>query len=518
MATTTRQELGIYWDSEGLFCVETSGTIPLKNFFIPFKLDIEAFRQKKDYGPSETEVQIGSLIKKSFEQNRVTQSTVNICLPTRDIIFRSFIIPWMQSHEVKNVVQFEASKYVPFALKDLVYSFHPVAFKDNELQRIRIIFAAIKKDIPDYYTHLLNQTNLEINFIEPAPLSLIRLFMLKKLISLNQAFGILEYQGQEGTIVIVDQGVPQFVREFRLDSQQVTESSPQFINFFTNEITISMEYVNRQNNLRIQQLILITPAKTQDMAKSLERELELSVIPLNSETIFGNPSIKEIGYLDAYGVALTQSIAVPAQLSLSSKKLSQVDQPAVSSKEFDFKPVVKTVIGCVLFLIINFLIIHQLNHTGRHQAASLKEKLGNQATPVEELKTQNIVFQKKIDYFKNLRTKSEITPALLTIPQLLPQGTWLKSLTISYEDPEIKPPKDTTAKSPKAPSGAFTIKMEGYSYSKNREEQFRLVNTFLKNVKEDSYFSRHFKKIEIETIRAQKIEEDNVTAFTIKCQ
>ena len=43
-------------------------------------------------------------IQAALNQENADKSHVILSLPTRDTVFRSFIIPWMQSSEIKNVV------------------------------------------------------------------------------------------------------------------------------------------------------------------------------------------------------------------------------------------------------------------------------------------------------------------------------------------------------------------------------------------------------------------------------
>ncbi len=513
---SVRQELGIYWDTEGLFCVETQAAVAVKTFFIPFPVNIQTPGEKKYSG---TSADLGSLILKAFHEHNIRPATVNVCLPTKDIIFRSFIIPWMQNHEIKNVVHFEASKYIPFPLKDLAYCFYPIFFKANDLRRIRVIFAAIKKDILEYYIQSFMETKLDVNVIEPAPLSLTRIFVLKNLIASEQTFAVLQYQGREGKIIIVDQGVPQFVREFRLDSQQNVESQQSLTHFLANEVTISMEYVNRQNNLRIEQLVFVSSTLSQEIVLNLEQELELPVIALSSETVFEKMGVSDVGYLQAYGAALTSTVSIPAELFLFSKKAGQTGKPqqAQSAQLFNYKSITKTLIFCAMFLLMNFFLSYQFQSQDRQTLLSLKQKLGaSEASSMDTLKADDVVLQKKLDYFNNLRIKTEASHVLTAIPNLLTKGTWLKTLTISYKN--LQDGKKQDKNSPVLSAETLMVDLEGYNYSENQEKQFSLVNLFLKNLKEDTYFSKRFEKIQIETIRAQKLEGQNVTAFKIQCQ
>ena len=172
-----KKKLGMYWGSDALFFVETQETAPTKIFQILFE---EAVKETLRDSPSSISgMKLGSDIQKILRKQGLLDSSVNLSLPAKDIIFRSFVIPWMDEHEIKSVVEFEASKYIPFSLERLSFSFHPISFTENNAKRLRIIFVAIKSDTLLSYIRTLEGASLDINSIEPAPSSLIRALSLK---------------------------------------------------------------------------------------------------------------------------------------------------------------------------------------------------------------------------------------------------------------------------------------------------------------------------------------------------
>jgi hypothetical protein len=62
---------------------------------------------------------------------------------------------------------------------------------------------------------------------------------------------------------------------------------------------------------------------------------------------------------------------------------------------------------------------------------------------------------------------------------------------------------------------SLVISIDGYAYSDNRGEQFKLVNMLLGNLKNNEEFSSFFQNIALETIAAQKLKEYDVTYFKI---
>lgn len=141
------------------------------------------------------------------------------------------------------------------------------------------------------------------------------------------------------------------------------------------------------------------------------------------------------------------------------------------------------------------------------------------------MKIKDSMLRAKLTYFENIRTKSDAALFLLFIPEFLPEGTWIERLDITYDDSSafVVPVATTTeginlpnANDAKAPP-TLTVTLEGFAYSENKNDQFRLINTLLRNLKDSKEFSSFFEDINLETTQAQKLEEYSVTSFKVIC-
>jgi len=169
------KQFGIYW-GQSSFCLAESGKKQLLNAsFIPFDTPLDTDESQD----APEGLKYSTLIQKAMGQKGITSKRVNLSLPSQDLIFRSFTIPWMQPDEIKSVVDFEATKYIPVSLEDLSYSYHPVTYVDNGEKNIRVLFVAIRKDILERYTGILSHTGLQVDHIEPSSVSINR--VLQKL-------------------------------------------------------------------------------------------------------------------------------------------------------------------------------------------------------------------------------------------------------------------------------------------------------------------------------------------------
>jgi hypothetical protein len=523
------RQLGVFWGKDILYFVESVGDNPHSIFSVPFTDEAKGSLDGGPLGP--VGMEIVSLIQNALRQHKVSAPAVHLSLPPKDIIFRSFTIPWMQPGEIKSVVDFEAGKYVPFALEELSYSFYPIPFTEGPSRRIRVIFVAIKKILLENYIKILEQASLNVSVIEPSTISLIRALIFKGSILSDQAVALIEKGEEAGNIIVIDQQLPQFVREFSLRiplTDQAGMDADALMTRLVNEIRISLNYFNRQEErLHVKSGMLLTPAHAGEIVKRLEEDLRVPFSSVTVESILQNAGFGDVNFLKAYGVTLVSAVTSLADFNLSESRPKTVKlglKPA--SKSVDYKFVVKVALMCFPLMIVASSLTGFLTKRKETQLMMLTQQLKSfKDTSVNKLQEQNQNLSKKTDYLKGIRTGSDVASFLAIIPTLLPEGIWMDSIEIIY--PEALSPEQERRKKEAIPADQSpgqgegskpTLVIQGYAYREDTNEQFKQVNELLKNFKENKEFSAFFNHIDFETIQAKNMGNYPVTFFHLRCQ
>ena len=538
MAILTDKQLGVYWGSEGLYFLVSQAGAPTKTFHFPFG---EASKETIKKGPLSTPgIALVAEIKNIVRKNGIAESSVNLSLPTRDIIFRSFVIPWMQDHEVKNVVEFEAAKYIPFSLDKLSYSFHATSFMENNTRRIRVIFVAIKSDTLRSYVRFLEDSTMHVQSIEPSASSLIRVLSAKNLIPKDQTFAIVEKE-EVGRIVVVDQEVPQFAREFHLGSMGAIAPTPDdpdaLIKKMTGEVRISLDYFNRQSEtLQVKQIYLLSASRLEEFSSSLEKTLSIPISAIELQSVLHEPSKSNLGFLNAYGASIIATAGLAQHFEFAKHKTEKAKQkmPLVK-KPISPKSLIKTALVCTSLIMISIIVAGLWTQKLKKDIGTISQELGKyRESDITVIEKNEMRLTTKLTNFKKVRMHSEASSALALVPGLLPDGVWVENIEIAYDDSAVFAQTSSAAqtrrfsqptKTEKAP--AFTVTISGYAYSEDRNEQFLLVNLLLRNLKKSAEFASMFGSIDLETTEAQKILqhvnideeplEYPVTAYKIVC-
>jgi Tfp pilus assembly PilM family ATPase len=495
---------------------------------VPFKRDTKGSKKKTILDP--WKVELASDVKNALNDQNITTSALNLSLPTKDIIFRSFTIPFMDDQELKSAVEFEVSKYIPFGLEDLSFSFHPIHIEKNHKKLIRIIFVAIKNDALIDYFKILEAASLRVQRVEPASSSLIRVLSFKNLIPEDQTVALIE-KDYVGRIIVIDNNIPQFVREFYLSKPVGDQgSSGPESNFKTlaKEIHISLDYFNRQNeHLSINKILLLTSSQEDDLTKNLEKHLNLPVDAIAYESILNNASPMGINILHAYGTSIAASVSSPTNFDFSTQKTEEPKKiQTFTKKPINYKLLIKIALVCVPLIIISFIVSSLITQKLKKDVVALNQKLGAfQDSDTSFIETKELGIAAKINNFKNIRTESNVTLLLMLIPDLLPDGAWLSSLDVTYDDPVTFKEAEPNLKSKNQPknTGAMTatptliVTISGYAYSEDKNRQFRLVNELLRRLKSNDDLLSLFQSIDLETTRIEKLDEHDVTLFKIVC-
>ena len=525
------KQLGVFWGKNSLFVVAMTSGKPNAIFSVPLPRD--AIGGSLEAGPfSPAGMDIVSIVQNTLRQHKMSSGAAYVSLPARDIIFRSFIIPWMQPNEVKGVVDFEASKYVPFALDDLSYSFHPMTVTEGKLRRIRIIFVAIKKAVLESYKQILEQAALRVYVVEPATLSLIRIMDAKELLPKEETVALIEMGDEMGNIIVVDNHMPQFVREFQLRGPGATQETPDpqaLMTRMMSEVRISLNYFNRQEErFKVKKLVFLSSSDPADILRRMEDDLRLPVISITTDSVLANAPSQDVNFLKAYGAALYPSLNLPSDLNLlesKTKTVKLVSEPI--TRKVNYRSVVVTALICVPIIAAAFFLTNAKAKGQELRSAALGRELkSSKDTSVQKLRLENETLSKKLDYFKSLQAESDISAILAMIPNLLPEGVWVDQIDIVYPEvlsSDADKKKGVGAVATKAnaasqPTGKPAVDIKGYAYSSNPGDQFQMVNDLLANFKGDKELSTFFSSMDFESIQVKPYGKYPATFFHLKCR
>ncbi|MCK5214720.1 MAG: pilus assembly protein PilM [Candidatus Omnitrophica bacterium] len=502
-----KHNLGFFWGEKGFSLVESNKGHTLQIKHIPF--DTPLANDQAEEIPEG--LKYTALIQKALGEMEITPQFINLSLPNKDLIFRSFVIPWMQPKEVKNVVEFEATKYIPIKLEDLSYTYHSVTISENNQKNLLILFVAIRKNTMEKYVGVFEHSGLRIDNMEPAAVSLSRALHKYGHVSRNQTNAVIELGQDTGKIVIIDREVVHFVRNFPLQADNTDLSS---INTqIANDIRVSLNFYTRQNpKAKIDKFVLISLLEFTQLAKSLSDEFGKPASSITAAKIMKNKNINDIGILNAFGISIRDKSFSTKNFDLSDKATNRLLKGEdVSNNEPNYKVAAGIVLFSFLLTASSWFLSHHLIKDLQNKSNALKTQQGvfesSDKAGIEKM-TKDIA--NKFVNYRDIRNNSNVKAILAEIPKLLPQGTWLKKFNVVYREQVKKENKMNRTVS------KMEVRLEGYAFLEESNLQLKLVNLLVSKLKNNELF-KQFDNIELINVRQEKLSDVIVTSYRINC-
>ncbi len=419
------------------------------------------------------EIPFVALLQKLLRDNKINPGPAGISIPAKEVLLRTFVLPWMSSTEANQAIAFEAKKYVPFDLSDLSYTYHSMTWVENNRKLLWVIFYAIRKQTLEKYDRLLKQIGCKPTLYEPSPVSLAKELIIKKHLRLSQkTIAVIHVHEQYGQIIFYEKGIAYFLREFTLPLS--TGNKPQSIDtYLVNEASKSFDYYSRQfSKQKAEEVLLFLTTPDRKLAAILAQELSVKVKMVEPITMVGSQRLTGLDSFYACGVSLKNSPLRSVSFNFLKDK-SFESASLVSWNIVELVPALKTAVISILVLAVIFMGGQWQLKGNEKQLHSLFLNQGALASvPVDQIQAQMGQNQVKLDEYKKIPVRTHLTPSLIRITRALPSGVWLKALRIHYNS-----------------AGQIVLNLDGYVSSQDFNAQVKIVNEVLSNLKVDKVLS-----------------------------
>ena len=499
----TSAQLGIYWGNDSFSVVETVDNRISNILKIPFDTPMEQDAGQEDVPDA---LKFPVILKKALDFRSIKSKNTNLSLPAKDLIFRSFTIPFMEKADIQSVVEFEITKYIPLKLDDLVYTYHTVAYHENNQKNLRVLFIAIRKKRLDEMLMTINEAGLVLQHIEPAPISLMHLLQKFKLLPLKSSSAVLQIGAESTEVIVFKDATLNFVRKLNVAAEQPDLETLQ--NTLINEVRVSFNFFERQNpDDKIKKLLIISQHKMPNIEKTLSSDLNISSTFIPIEKFIPIDDHESIAHLNALGTTFRKGMFSTKFFDLSDKAI-QIQRsgkdPLEKMKRYGIMSAIAA--GCALVLFSGLLIMNKVSTSGKATITQLKNKLGAYASlEISDLKTKSDEAYANLSDYTDIRTQSQLNILLAEIPRLLPEGAWLETLTMSYDetaandDPNIK------------------LELAGKIFSKDPNQQFYLLSEIIRKLKKDKILNQFYGDVKRSNAERSKQDDNTITLFTITC-
>jgi len=494
---------GIYVSSKTVDLVqleESAGRVRVASFA---RKDFSADVAKTTAVEALNEAIISSL-KKAVAETKASIDEVHTSISAKDIIVRFFKMPYLALKERDQAVKFEARKYIPFKM-DEVLSGYTTVEESKKSGQMSVLFAAAKRDIASRYLILLTRSGIRPKVMDTVPTALARLFSYNGQLDDKAATAVL-YISEDGTanIYIIKNEVPYLTRDVELGVEKEKTSQK-----LAAELQTSLDYFRRQfPDIDVKKIIIAGEGDFTDLQAYLASQFGIAV--QTADLTKNIPALIEM----PKGMCVALGLALGGFEKVKAEKLNLIPATLIPQKIDVAGPAIKIGILSLAAVVAIGVTLGVKNLGLQNELKSLESAQPALSPSIKEMSVEDLgIYNKEMtDKTNFLKTQTAdrfiFTQKLSQIPILLPEDAWLTSLVI--EDIVVG-----------AYEGSYPQKVQtqaeikGIVYSGARAQELKSVNEFVQKLKSNANFFKGFAEAQIKSTKVSVVREREATTFDI---
>ncbi|MBD3426181.1 MAG: type IV pilus assembly protein PilM [Candidatus Omnitrophica bacterium] len=179
---------------------------------------LTAYNIKKiPFGAKESDTK--QLIAETFDEIDLHPEEVNLGFSGPSVIVRFIDLPKMNKEQLASALNFEAEKYIPFNVNEVVMDF--IMLGDSpEAGKMRVLLAAAKKDLVESKVRLLEELGMHINILDIDSLAMFNAFMASN--PVEETGSAFFHSGHSQTDMLITVGKePCFMRQVQIGGRDI---------------------------------------------------------------------------------------------------------------------------------------------------------------------------------------------------------------------------------------------------------------------------------------------------------
>jgi Tfp pilus assembly PilM family ATPase/Tfp pilus assembly protein PilN len=467
---------------------------------------VKAEPQKGTEKKSKDELIIDA-IKRVFKENNVKPGNVVSAISSEQVMVRYFQMPKIPRQEWSSAINFEAKRYIPFRMEDVVSDFQVIQHQPRA-SSMDVVFVAVKQKTIEQVVSLLEQAGVKPIIVEPAPFSLIRAFNTAGQINLKVNTAIISIDTRSATINILRNGVPYLIRDIPLDETPPGEKSlePIFEKLLA-EIKLSFDFHEKQfPSEAIDKIIIYSQLPLENWHELVGKELQVSVEvgdPLRGVRI--KKEVVPPRLAVTFGLALRGLSSPFIDVNLCKERLF-----LYKSKELFLRVVFLEASAAVFVLILlKVMFMRTITPLTEEYNRTLSERPKVEVNIKDEsivaLERMKNGMEAKKDLLEDIfSTRAYFTTRLIDFAELVPGNIWLTE--VDFEEKVDK--KDISKVSRR-------LDIKGYCIIDGKMSETEAINNFLIDLKEGGLLKQGMSKADIVSVVKTEMQGKKVASFEI---
>lgn len=169
-------------------------------------------------------------IREVLDENKVKAKNAIFTVESSSTITREIALPYVKNEELESMVRFEIEQYLPIDFNEYIIQYKTLEeFKDGDVKKLRILVAALPKDIVEAFLGLAKELKLKPLALDIHTNAISKIFEIETQIgeenySLNETVAIIDIGHSSTNINVINNGSLGFNRKILSGGKQITDS------------------------------------------------------------------------------------------------------------------------------------------------------------------------------------------------------------------------------------------------------------------------------------------------------
>lgn len=201
---------------ENRYILKNYGIYPLKIYSKQLGLEVNRFANEE----------IAEIIRKVIKEADIDAKETFFSIPVYSSFSTLIDLPMMPKNELASAVSFEAKKYVPVPISDVILDWAVINSLNNQTSEVQILLVAVLKEAVDSFSQIARLAGLKLNSLE------VETFSLSRSLVGNDKSGIIliDSGARSSNISIIDGGNIRVIYNFEVGGLKLTSEIAQHQN------------------------------------------------------------------------------------------------------------------------------------------------------------------------------------------------------------------------------------------------------------------------------------------------
>jgi len=167
--------------------------------------------------------EIEPLVKEALEEIDLSPSQINLSISGPDVIVRFVNFPKMSREQLDDALVYEAEKYIPFNISEVVTDF--IFLGDaTEPGQMQVILAAAKRPAIENLTKIFENLKISVGIMDTDPFAMFNAFTAVKSSLEKKPYTLFNFGHSRTDILISFAEVPSFIRQVQIGGKNITDA------------------------------------------------------------------------------------------------------------------------------------------------------------------------------------------------------------------------------------------------------------------------------------------------------